>query len=268
MSWHETMHVMLTPDWVGYHIRSPLHWAAGDQGFVTCAPDDPAQPWTAACAALSELMSEQMRRGVRLSVILSDRFARYQMLPWQPGIASRAECRAFAMHSFQSVYGDAVKTWRVKIELVSPGRPSLACAVDSDLIEALRVVAAANSSRLVEVRPNFVRLFGQRRQALRGENLWFGAVESHHISLGVLAGGNWQAIRNEAAAAGWMAALPGLVRRIQVGLNEPHGGTLYLCGDIHADAAPQSIGGLPVQVLEIKPLWGRTLPDQPLSAEG
>lgn len=267
MSWHETMHVTLAPDRVGYQILSPLRPGASDQGIVPCAADDPARPWAAACATLAGLLSEHMRRGLRLSVVVSDRLARYQLLPWRPGIVTRAEWRAYAMHRFESVYGEAMRSWRLKIELVPPGNPSLACAVDAELVEALRAVAAANTSRLIAVRPNYVSLFSQRRHALRGDHLWFGTVEPHHVCLGVLTAHTWRAIRNEAAADGWLAALPGMVRRIEFTLNEPRPATLHLCGDIPTDGVPQSIGGLPVRVLEIKSPRARTAPEQTMATE-
>jgi hypothetical protein len=262
------MHVTLAPEGIGYHVLSPLRRGASDHGVVPCTPDDPARPWTGACAALSDLMSGQMRRGLRLNIVVSDRLARYQMLPWRPGIVSRAEWRAYAMHRFESVYGEAMRSWRLKIELVPPGRPSLACALDVDLIDALRAVAVANTSRLVAVRPNFISLFSQRRHSLRGDHLWFGTVEERHVCLGVLTDRSWRAVRNEAAADGWLAALPGMIRRIEVGLAASRPGTLYLCGDIDGDAAPEFIGGLPLRVIETRPPRGQARPEQAMVMEG
>jgi hypothetical protein len=261
------MNVTLAPDAVGYQILSPLRRGASDQGSVPCTPDDPARPWAAACATLSDLLSDRMRRGVRLNVVVSDRLARYQLLPWQAGIVSRGEWRAYALHRFESVYGEAAKSWRLKIEVVPPGNPSLACAVDSDLVEALRAAAAANTSRLVAVRPNFISLFSQRRHALRGDHLWFGTVEEHHLCLGVLTERSWRAIRNEAAADGWRAALPGMVRRIEITLDAPRPATLHLCGDIPSDAVPAAIDGMTVRLLETRSLRARPAPEQAPAAE-
>lgn len=249
MLWHDTMHVLLAPDRVDYRFQSPLGRAASAKGSVACVPDDAAQPWTAACATLGDVIADHMRNRLRVDVVVSDRLAHYLVLPWRPGIVSRAEWRAYAMHGFAAVYGESAKSWSMRIDIVPPGRESLACALNTGMIEALRTVAATNISRLVAVRPNFVTLFGQRRAAMRGAHLWFGAVEANHVCLGVLRKGRWQALRNEAAPDGWQQALPGMIRRMQSSLDEASAGTVYMCGDIDADTVPPVIEGLPVRVL-------------------
>lgn len=266
MSWHETMLVSLAPDAVGYRIVSPLRRGANDHGTVGCTPGTADRPWEAACTALADFLADGMRRRVRLSVVVSDRLAHYQLLPWQAGIVTRADRRAYAMHRFEAVYGEAVRSWRMKIDLVPPGMPSLACAIEGDLIDALRGVAAANRSRLISVRPNYLSVFSLRRHALRDKQLWFGVVEERHVCLGVLSGQSWRAIRNEGAADGWQAALPGMIRRIECTLNEPPATVLHLGGDLPSDAVPETIGGLSVRHLKLRSPRARSAAQQVLAA--
>jgi hypothetical protein len=242
------MHVMLAPDRVSYRIQQPLRGVASATGVIDCTPDDSARPWRNACAALAAFISDRMQRHMRLDVVVSDRLVRYQVLPWREGIVSRVEWRAYAQHSLEAVYGEASKGWRLRIDLVPPGRPSLACAIDSELVEVLRNLGADCGSRLTGVRPNFVTLFNQRRPAMRGSGFWFGVVENGNVSLGVMIEGSWRALRNEATADTWPVALAGMIRRTQVMLPEPCAGTLYLCGDIDNEALPDSIGGLPLRL--------------------
>ena len=248
MLWHDTMHVQLAPDRVSYRIQQPLRGMASAAGVIDCTPDDSTRPWSNACAALTAVIGDRMQRHLRIDVVVSDRLVRYQVLPWRPGIVSRAEWRAYALHSLETVYGEASKSWRLRIDLVPPGRPSLACAIDSELVEVLRSVAADHGSRLAGVRPNFVTLFNQRRPAMRGSGFWFGVVENGNVSLGAMIDGSWRAVRNEATADNWQVALAGMVRRMQVLLPEPCAGTLYLCGDLGGETVPDSIGELPVRL--------------------
>lgn len=256
MWWHDTMQVVLAPERIRYRIHSTLRRKASVADIVDCAAGAEDKPWRAACATLAAIMADGMARHSRLEVVVSDRLVRYQVLPWRPEIASRAEWRAYARHVFEATYGEVAQGWRLKIDLVPPGQPSLACAIDADLVDSLREIAAAGTSRLTAVRPSFVTLFNRRRAAVRGSKFWFGAVESGNIALGAHVNGGWRIMRNESMPTDLPSGLSGMVRRSQFALAEPCDGTLYLCGDIDQDALPDSIGDLRIRVLASAPRGG------------
>jgi hypothetical protein len=242
------MHVVLAPDHVSYRFQSPYQRRASEKGTVACSTDPDGPPWRAACAALKGIIEESMRSRLRLEVVVSDRLMRYQVLPWQPGIVSRAEWRAYALNTLIAAYGDTVRSWSLRIEVVPPKRESLACALDTGMIDELRSLAVDSLSRLVSVRPNLITRFGQRRTAMQGSRFWFGVLEDKHICLGVVRKGRWEAVRNEAAPDGWQAALPGLVRRMQASLDAACDGTLYLSGDVADDTMLPQVDGLSVRL--------------------
>ncbi len=259
MLWRETLHVLLTPDHLDYRLMPPVGLAPTDIGSAPCQHARPGNPgWQVACNALAELIDSHPRNPLRIEVQLSDRFVRYQILEWRPGILTRAEWRSYARHVFSSVHGEAVADWDFRIDLVPPGRPSLACAIDNALIETLRELATQRSARLVGVRPQFVRLFNRRHCAARQqEPLWFAAIEDRHVCLGVQVDKVWRAVRNESAPDGWQAALPGMIRRVRAGLDRAEGGSLHLCGNLAAGGVPAAIEGLPVRAAESSFLRGR-----------
>ena len=254
--WHDTMQVLLSPEKVDYRIYLPLDRKASVVGSAPCVPDSVPRPWSTAGDALRGILDEEGPRRMRLDIALSDRFVHYQVLPWRSGIVSRAEWRAYALHYLEAVYGDAVRNWSVRLDIVPPGRESLACAIETDLIDSLREIAEAGFSRVVSVRPNFVASFNQRRSSLRGSRqFWFAVVETHHVCLGAFRNGYWIALRNEPAPDGWRTALPGMLRRTQCTLDVPCDGDLYLCGAVSEDDEPFSI-----DATEVKILRGRTPP--------
>lgn len=259
MLWRETLHVLLTPDHLDYRLMPPVGLSPTDIGSIPYAPSGSGQPgWKPTCAALAGLVDGHKGKPFRIEVQLSDRFVRYQILEWRPGIVTRAEWRSYARHVFSSVHGDAVEDWDFRIDLVPPGRPSLACAIDNALIETLRELATQRSARLVGVRPQFVRLFNRRHCASRQqEPLWFAVIEDRHVCLGVQVDKVWRAVRNESAPDGWQAALPGMIRRVRAGLDRVEGGNLHLCGNLAAGAVPAAIEGLPVSAAESSFLRGR-----------
>lgn len=259
MLWRETLQVLMTSDHLDYRVMPPLGLSPTDIGSIPYVPSRSEHPgWKPACDALIGLVDSHKGKPFRIEVQLSDRFVRYQVLESRSGIVTRAEWRSYARHAFSTVHGDAVKDWDFRIDLVPPGQPSLACAIDNALIETLRELAAKRTSRLVGIRPQFVKLFNRRHFATQQQDqLWFAVVEEHHVCLGVQANKVWRAVRNEAAPDGWQAALPGMIRRVRAGLDQAEGGSLYLCGDLAAGGVPATIEGLPVHAAETSFLRGR-----------
>lgn len=261
MLWRESLHVLMTPDRLDYRVLPPVGLTPTDIGSIPCAPVRPKQPaWQPACEALTQFIDQRKGNSLRIEIQLSDRFVRYQVLEWRAGISSRAEWRSYARHVFSTVHGDAVKDWDYRIDLVPPGRPSLACAIDNALIETLHTLAGKHAARLVGVRPRFVNLFNRQHFAAQHKDpLWFAVVEDRHVCLGVQADKTWHAVRNEAAPDGWLAALPGMIRRVRAGIEKAEGGKLYLCGSLAGNSIPAVIDGLPVHATETGFLRGRAV---------
>lgn len=261
MLWRESLHVLMVPERIDYRVMPPLGLSPSDIGSVPCLPSEPSDPpWKAACATLVELIDKRKPGPLRIEILLSDRLVRYQILEWRPGITTRAEWRAYALHGFTAIHGEIARDWQFRIDLVPPGRPSLACAIDGKLVEALHDLCAQRAARLVGVRPQFVRLFNRRHfSAHHNEQIWFAVVEERHVCLGVQDGKNWRALRNETAPDGWLAALPGMIRRIRGSLDLAEGGALYLCGKLAPVTVPAAIEGLPVHAAESGFLRGRSV---------
>lgn len=259
MFWRETLQVLMMPERLDYRVMPPLGLSPTDIGSVSCAPASPVQPaWQPACDALAGLLDGRKVKPLRVDVQLYDCFVRYLILEWRNGIVTRAEWRSYARHAFSAVHGNAVKDWDLRIDLVPPGRPSLACAVDNALIETLRELVAKRTSRLVGVRPHFVKLFNCRHFVTQQqEAFWFAVVEERHACLGLQVDKVWRAVRNEAAPDGWQAALPGMIRRVCAGLDQAEGGSLYLCGNLGKGGVPATIEGLPVHAADTGFLRGR-----------
>jgi len=253
--WRDILQVFMTPERLDYRIMPPVGLSPRDVGSLACAPLRPGTPlWQASGAALAELIDRHCNASPRVDVYLSDRFVRYRILDWQPGIVTRAEWRAYAEHAFREVHGEAARSWQMLVDIMPPGRPSLACAVEADLIVALKKIAEKRLARLAELRPNFVRLFNRHNfSSGRPAPLWFGVAEPGHVCLGVKRDKSWLALRNEPAPDGWLAALPGMIRRMRASHDIPGAGEslhLCLCGGGASGSVPAEVEGLAVHAAE------------------
>jgi hypothetical protein len=129
-------------------------------------------------------------RGSELSVVLSNHFIRYVVLPWSD-VVSEEDWQALALHHFRSVYGDAALEWATTIAWQGPQRPVLACAAPKTLLDMLHATVRSAGMRLQSVSPYFVAAFNFSRRRLPNDDFWFGVVEPGRFSFGGVARGTW-----------------------------------------------------------------------------
>lgn len=186
----------------------------------------------------------------RLDIVLSEHYARWLLLPWQPEIATPAEQAAYARHSLRETYGEAARHWQVLCTERPPGETTPACAIDGELLPALRQVAASHGSRLGSARPLFAAAADHWRHKLPRGVVWFAVLEAGRLNLGLLRNRRWLAVHGEnLPAADSGEALAGLMARsaLAAGL-VPDSGRLLLCGE-GAERCPAPLATAAVQRL-------------------
>ena len=171
--------------------------------------------WKAALDAVTQaLLSRPSWQRADASIVLSNHFARYQLLPWSDEIGSDAELEAYALQSFGQVHGEAAKTWVVRVDEARRGQPTLACAVDRGLIDGLDESFAVSKSRLVSVQPYLASAFNTLRGGFADESAWFVVVEDGKLLLSLVLKGAWQAVTaRKVPAESWATELPLLLDR-------------------------------------------------------
>lgn len=170
----------------------------------------------------------------RLSVVLSNHFVRYAVLPWSATLRSAEEWAAFALHSFTATYGEVAKGWDIRVSVAGRESPALACAVDRELIASLRELPG-----LVSVRPHVMAAFNACRASLPGTSFWFVLQEAGRLTVSLVSAGNWRLVRHRQAAAGWQQSLADVIEREAAGCGEAGTDCVALCCE---DAPPASAG--------------------------
>lgn len=177
-----------------------------------------------------------LRRGARVTVVLSSHHARYALLPWSANLAREEEWLAFARFRLRDTYGAAAEGWEVR---VSPGEPRasrVACAVERQLLEELRAVAGKAGVRLMSVQPSLMHAFNVRRSEFDREDGWLVSAEPGRLTLALIASRAWQLVRVRNADTDWRDRLPMLLRREEalIGREQPVGRVVLM---EHAAAA-------------------------------
>jgi hypothetical protein len=153
--------------------------------------------WRPALETLRGALAAARWRNAGCRVVLSNHFVRYLLIDWPQGLRGAAEREALLRLRFRAVYGERSQDWRLAVSGTEAGTRGLACAVEDELLAALRETLAAARLRLEAAAPYLVVAFNRAREQVRGEETWFVAVEPGRLGLASFTGGRWASVRNE-----------------------------------------------------------------------
>jgi hypothetical protein len=168
-------------------------------------------PWSGALAALEAAAAGC--RGAYATVILSNHFVRYALVPWSGDLADEQEEAGFARHCFLELYGEAAAAWELRVSPGKAGAARLASGVDAALLAALRESLGRAQVVLYSIQPHLMAAVNACRARLGAASAWFALLEPGHLCLGLLRRGEWLRIRGMRIGAAWAEELPVLLER-------------------------------------------------------
>jgi hypothetical protein len=181
---------------------------------VTCkAPANGEAPWSGALKALEALLPDIADHRSYATVILSNHFTRYAMVPWSDALTDETEELAYAQHTFSEMYGRDAGNWELRISPGLPGKPQLASAVDAGLLQSLRDMFGRQQVSLASIRPHLMAACNACRAALRRQSAWLALVEQGSLCLALLQDGRLSWVRTVRTGAHWHKELPFLLNR-------------------------------------------------------
>ena len=212
-SWNETLRVSLSPDRVGL-VRLDRQKHLLEARVVECRlPEAGKLTWEPALEAFREGLAALNKKASNISVVLSNHFVRYTLVPWVEQIKGEEEKLAHTRNCFEQVYGSAASTWDIRLSNGSEGETQVACAVDTGLLSALDKATASAGLKLRSVQPYLMTAFNHWRQKLDGPLVWFLLAEQGRMCLSTLTDGKWSELQNLYAGPGWTKELPTILSR-------------------------------------------------------
>ena len=254
--WRKRVRIALAPDGVAAVLMARGRKPAVEKKLAWACQPGPSdtQPWQAAVRALAEGIVELQAKGADATIVLSNHFVRYALLPWSDQVTGAEERQAMARISFERHFGGAAKGWSVRLSDDAYGKPSLASAVDMPLPEA--IVQACNGAGLrpFSVQPYLMSVFNQYRRQLAVPNTCLVVAEPRKIGMLMAGADGWFAVRTLPLRDGLSQELLPLVRRelLLAGLPAPARIYLHAPGEV---AAPMA-DGQPFDLLELPPHAG------------
>jgi len=190
--------IALAPDSLALlRVSGGVRPRVSEKRTLACDPAAGSQPWQGAVAALEQVAGETRDANAEVTVVLSNHFARFTLVPWSEGLGNAEEETAFVRYCFAKVHGERSKEWDLRLSPTPTGSTRIASAIDSSLVQALRAAfPAAARAKLVSVQPYLMSAFNRWRRDIKGERAWFLLVEPQRACLARLEGGRWSAVRN------------------------------------------------------------------------
>jgi hypothetical protein len=175
--------------------------------------------WAQSISTLESAISNLPKKPKLAQVILSNEYLRYMMIPWNENLSDEVEEMAYAKHSFSQLYGSAVESWEIRLDQAYPGSPQLACAMDGQLLQALRDIFSRENIKLQSLQPQLMTAFNNCKEQFKDKTAWFALYEQNSLCLGLVQQGNWRTVRMLKVGEDWLDKLPELLDR-EVYLNE------------------------------------------------
>lgn len=166
-----------------------------------CQPQAGQEAWAAALDTLDVLLAELPPGRAQVSVVLSNHFVRYVVLPWEPELGKAAEIAIAAVQRFTHMFGEVARAWDVRYAQGEYGQPGIACAIDAELLTNLDERINRGSLRLVSVQPLLMNAFNALRDELDPGGA-LAVVEPGRVCLGVFRDGQWQSVVSRRSGAG------------------------------------------------------------------
>jgi hypothetical protein len=167
---------------------------------VTCERRPGEAPWQAALDALEHALPDFAPGGGSATVVLSNAFVRYLVVPWQPEISGVRELDELASLRFSRTFGEAAAGWTIRCSAGGYGEPTLACALDTALVEALTGKLRACKLRLVSLQPLLMAAYNDVRRQLAPTHV-FATVEVDRLCVSIMGQGHWRHVVSRRGSA-------------------------------------------------------------------
>ena len=191
--------------------------------LIEVQPVDGAPAWQAAIDALPEALAPSRAGKPEVSIILSNCFVRYALVPWNPTLRTEAEWLALARHRLTSVHGPAAEHWELRVTDTVRMGSLIACGVEGALLDALQAKVAEGRATLSSVQPYLIAAFNRIRTKIGQESCWLVIEEPGCLMLALIRAGHWMSIRCRYVEANWRASFAEILERESalLALDEP-----------------------------------------------
>jgi hypothetical protein len=213
LSWRDEVRIALCPERVTL-ARVSRRWQPKviAKHVVHCSPAATSD-WKPSVDALTHALQELMWQNADATVVISNNFVRYALVPWSEHLSSGEEKLAWVKHHFVELHGETETPTEYRWSEDRPDAPCVASAVDGELLAQIRAAFEPTSLRLRSIQPYLMTVFNRWKRRLRGDPAWIVVPETGRICLASIARGKWRTISSRKTGLDWQAELSEMLGR-------------------------------------------------------
>jgi len=146
--------------------------------------------------ALRSTIASFGKERMRATVVLSNSYVRYAVVPYDAAVSGPEEELAMARFHFSRLHGDRAKGWDLRLSDGPAGAARLASAVDTGLVASIRGCFPAGSGvKLVSLQPYLMAAYNRWRDAIAKEDAWLLLPEPEGACLAYATRAGWLSAR-------------------------------------------------------------------------
>ncbi len=181
---------------------------------IEFAPAAPGVPqWQPAVDALAAQAASGVFARARVTLVLSNRFVRYALVPASAALAAEEEMLALARHRIAHACGSDDDQWEARLSPGAPGESRLACAIERKLLDALQACMRPLGGRYASLQPHLMASFNRVRSRLGRNAVWLAVAEPGMLCLALLEDAAWRSVHAFKVGADWDSELPEILDR-------------------------------------------------------
>lgn len=189
---NEQLTIALCPEQVAILKSGRGQQITVDELHVSTVPDAGRALWRGSVAALADWSQGNPQQRRPATLILSNRFVRFALLPWATNAQGESASLALATACLESQYGD-MSGWTVRIDDGRNGQARLVCAMDTALLDTLQSALAKHPCARVE--PYFVTCWNRWHKTVQNSDALFAVSESGATVIASIKNDRWQSLR-------------------------------------------------------------------------
>ncbi|HEV2008957.1 MAG TPA: hypothetical protein VGQ88_09580 [Burkholderiales bacterium] len=207
-SWRDEVRIALCPDRVTLARVSRRGRPEIIAKHVVHCSAPGTSDWKPCVEALHQALLEPFLHNADATVVISNHFVRYAMVPWSEHLVSDDEKRAWVKHHFVELYGELPGATEYRWSEERPDTACVATAVDGEFIAEIRAAFEPASLRLRSVQPYLMAVFNRWKQHAKGNAAWILVAETGRACIAAVANGEWRTITSKKIGLDWQAELP------------------------------------------------------------
>jgi hypothetical protein len=200
-SWRDRVHIALSPTQLevwrysrGWRPKQSDHTVKPCNGRADHG-ENSRQVWAPAVETLREFLVNVDPHRASATLVLSNHYVRYVLVPWSATLVTEQEQLAFARARFVKMYGEAARDWVVRLSGASAGSDRVAAGVERALVDSVTTLLRNSPLVLKSIQPQLMAWFNAARKMI-GPDAWLAIAEPGRVLLGLVRGGQWISLRS------------------------------------------------------------------------